>query len=334
MRAAFKTFIGVDLGGGKGKTTAVCRLRVPAQPTAGVEVVVEDQGAGSNFYDDLLIEYLRRHADGAALAIDAPLSLPVCVRCTLSACPGAVACDVPAVSWFRLRDAQRLAQEEATGTVSDARSRGKPRYTPYTQRASEVVLHEEHGIIPRETLGQGMGPLTARMAYLRRALGSQYQLHRNLLEVYPKATLTQLFPDALPGPAALSLAAAGNAPAERGAHRTTVRYRDSNGNEVRLGDVDEAEEESESPRRPRSQVARLYKRSGHALPIRTRVLEELPGLRFGPGQWREFTVQNDHQFDALICAYTAYLWARDGWMLPADPVFAEDGWIWFPPSRS
>ncbi len=84
---------------------------------------------------------------------------------------------------------------------------------------------------------------------------------------------------------------------------------------------------------PQSQVARQYKRSGHAVQIRARVLDDLPGLRFGPGQWREFAVQNDHQFDALICAYSAFLWARDGWDLPADSheVFAEDGWIWFPP---
>ena len=56
-------------------------------------------------------------------------------------------------------------------------------------------------------------------------------------------------------------------------------------------------------------------------------------LIYVAGQWREFAVQNDHQFDALICAYTAYLWTRDGWQLPPDPrrVFAEDGWIWFPP---
>ncbi len=331
MRAAFKTFIGVDLGGGKGKTTALCRLRIPTQPTPGVEVVVEDQGAGSSFYDDQLIDYLLRHADGAVLAIDAPLSLPVCVRCTLPCCPGVATCEVPTVSWFRQRDAQRQAVEEASGLISDARSRGKPRYTPYTQRASEVVLHEEHGIIPRETLGQGMGPLTARMAYLRRALGTHFRLHHNLLEVYPKATLTQLFPDASPPPGLPP--SSPPPPSGRSGQRTSVRYRDSNGNEVRLSDSEEGDDESDNPRRPRSQVARLYKRSGHALPIRTRVLEELPGLRFGPGQWREFTAQNDHQFDALICAYTAYLWARDGWQLPVDPVFTEDGWIWFPPSR-
>lgn len=359
MRRAFKTFIGVDLGGGKGKTTAVCRLRVPDRPSPDAEVIVEDQGAGASFYDDQLIDYLLRFADSAVLAIDAPLSLPVCVRCTLPQCPGAAVCEVPTVAWFRQRDAHKLRGEAATGSVPEGRSRGKPRYTPYTQRATEVLLHEEHGITPRETLGQGMGPLTARMAFLRRALADRYRLHHNLLEVYPKATLTQLFPDAAPplslSPLSADSAAAATAgpsssrpaaPAPRNGHGSspalaTVRYRDSNGREIRLGDVaderDAADEDgdNDAPGRRRSQVARQYKRSGHALPIRTRVLEELPGLRFGPGQWREFTLQNDHQFDALICAYTAYLWARQGWQLPEDPdrVFAEDGWIWFPPAR-
>jgi len=64
-------------------------------------------------------------------------------------------------------------------------------------------------------------------------------------------------------------------------------------------------------------VARHYKRSGHAPPCASASCAILPGLSFGPGQWREFTVQNDHQLDALICAYTAFLWARDGWQLPA-----------------
>jgi hypothetical protein len=170
MRRAFKTFIGVDLGGGKGKTTALCRLRVPDKPSSDVEVIVEDQGAGASFYDEQLIDYLRRFADSAVLAIDAPLSLPVCVRCTLPKCPGPAICEVPTIAWFRQRDAHKLQDELATGGVPEGRSRGKPRYTPYTQRATEVLLHEEHGITPRETLGQGMGPLTARMAFLRRAL--------------------------------------------------------------------------------------------------------------------------------------------------------------------
>jgi hypothetical protein len=41
-------------------------------------------------------------------------------------------------------------------------------------------------------------------------------------------------------------------------------------------------------------------------------------------------LRNDHCFDAVISAYTAFLWARDGWESPTG-VFAEDGWIFSPP---
>ena len=41
-------------------------------------------------------------------------------------------------------------------------------------------------------------------------------------------------------------------------------------------------------------------------------------------------------FDAVICAFTGYLWARDGWAAPeafSGPREArlDDGWIWLPP---
>jgi hypothetical protein len=45
---------------------------------------------------------------------------------------------------------------------------------------------------------------------------------------------------------------------------------------------------------------------------------------------REDVLQNDHCFDAVLSAYTAYLWARDGWPTP-DGCFTDDGWIVAPP---
>jgi hypothetical protein len=48
--------------------------------------------------------------------------------------------------------------------------------------------------------------------------------------------------------------------------------------------------------------------------------------------WRERCVQSDHLFEAVICAYTGYLWARDGWTAPAPlDALVGDGWIWTPP---
>ncbi len=261
-RSSFRTFIGVDLGGGKGKKTAVAVLRAEAD---GVVVEKYDCGDGRPWYDDRLIAFLKERALDAVVAIDAPLSLTACVRCRVPVCPGLTDCVDPTTVWFRSR---------ANGSSVPGK---KPRYTPYTQLATEVVLHEEDGILPRETLGQGMGPLTARAAHLVRALVPEFRLNENLLEVYPKATIWKLL----------------------GEDTATSYKRHHSQATVRLG----------------------------------KILRELPGLSFGPGQWQERGVQNDHLFDAVICAYTAYLWARDGWQLPETDraVFTVDGWIWTPP---
>ncbi len=255
----FQTYIGVDLGGGKGKKTAVARLE--RAEGGGVHVVDYGTGRDAPWYDERLIAYLREHAAGAALAIDAPLTLPACVRCMLPTCPTTERCEVPIITWFREREnGARVANK-------------KPKYTPYTQRATEVVLHEDHQILPRETLGQGMGPLTARAAYLTRALADAYRLNDNLIEVYPKATLTQLF----------------------------------------------------TPR-----LAGRYKRSAGSAEARLHILNALSDLTFAPGAWREDGLANDHKFDAVICAYTAYLWSEGRCVAPTSPTVRDDGWIWFP----
>ena len=254
-----RSFIGVDLGGGKGKnTTAVARLELGEDEV--LRVVEYNTGKDAPWYDDQLIPYLRAHAD-AVIAIDAPLTMPVCVRCIEPTCPTQEVCEVPQVTWFRAR---------RNGThVAGA----KPKYTPYTQRASEVLLHEQHEILPRETLGQGMGPLAARGAYLTQALRDTHPLNEKLIEVYPKATIAKLFG---------------------------------------------------------IEAAKLYKRSGHGQQKRLDIFRRLPDLTFDRGAWKEHGVQNDHKFDAVICAYTAYLFARGDCEAPPDDTVRADGWIWFP----
>ena len=282
QRARFKTFIGVDLGGGKGRNTAVAVLRLDPRRDDGVEVHRYGSDDGEAWYDARLVAFLRQHAEDAVVAIDAPLSLTACVRCQVPACPGLEACVDPTVVWFRERARSSLSasgKDRSSIPGYDPAKHRKPLYTPYTQRATEVFLHDEEGILPRETLGQGMGPLTARAAHLTRALAPLYTLNEELIEVYPKATIWKLFGE---------------------------------------------------------QTARTYKRHHSEQAVRLQaILERLPGLSFAPGQWREFGLQNDHLFDALICAYTAYLWARDGWQMPEldRAVYARDGWIWIPPGN-
>ena len=136
-----------------------------------------------------------------------------------------------------------------------------------------MYLAHRLGIVPREALGQGTGPLAARAAHLTRALADRFTLNETLLEVYPKGTLAALG------------------------------------------------------------FSRPYKKHLHERETRARILEALAGdLRFGPGVWRELCVQSDHLFEAVICAYTGYLWARDAWTAPAGHEgLLAGGWIWTPP---
>ncbi len=270
MGRAFDRFVGIDLGGGKGRTTAVASLRLEEGGVSVEHVGLRDPG-GERWFDARLVAYLEAAEPGTALGIDAPLTLPACVRCKLERCPGVAACVDPAVVWFR--DVGEPGLLSRRGPTRG----GKPAFTPYTQRPAEVWLELERDLIPRETLGQGMGPLTARARHLTLALRPRFALHENLIEVYPKATIQALFP----GP--------------EGEH-----YR-------------------------------------HDHEVRQRILHALADLRFPPrsGMMRNTSADVDHCFDALIAAYTTYLWARDEWTLPAEhaALLAADGFIWAPPIR-
>jgi len=268
-KRSFLHVLGVDLGGGKGKKTAVATLRI--DPHDGTTVVeIAPRPGAAPLYDQALLGVLRGFGDGTLVSIDAPLTLPPCLRCQVPLCPGQDDCVDTAVVHMR-----RTADAGGAALGRDGR-RGKPPITPYTQRATEVHLSYERGIAPREALGQGTGPLAARAAHLGRALTDRYRLNENLIEVSPKATLAVLG------------------------------------------------------------FTRPYKKHLRERETRAEILEALSSeLRFGPGVWREQCVQSDHLFDAVICAFTGYLWAKEGWpeSETADAAIRRDGWIWVPPTR-
>jgi hypothetical protein len=270
VQRKFQHVLGIDLGGGKSKKTALATLRVDGS-TATVVDIAPRTGAPP-FYDRTLLETIRAYGDETLLCIDAPLTLPPCLRCAVPVCPGQESCVDPAVVEMRALAAAAPRDDDRD------RRRGKPSITPYTQRTTEVYLACSTGIPAREGLGQGTGPLAARAAHLVRALADRFTHNENLIEVYPKATL------------------------------------------VSLG------------------LGTPFKKHLRERETRARILEVLSAeLRFGPGVWRELCIQSDHLFEAVICAYTGFLWARDGWTLPAsidgrdDAARLVDGWIWTPP---
>ncbi len=279
MQRTYTRFIGVDLGGGRGKTTAVAEIR---SASGGAEVIeVATRAQRQPWTDDTL---LGRLAEGSAnervIAVDAPLTQSACARCERPVCPGMEACADPTVVWLRTTG-RALVRKVAAETVNaGARPQltAQVRLAPYTHRATDVVMTYERGLLPLSSLGATNGQIAARASQLRRRLrGAGYQLHENLLEVSPAATIA-----ALCGPKA----------------------------------------------------ARGYKRDADPWRTRALILEKLGDLSFAPQSRmaREEVLGNDHCFDAVLSAYTAYLWARDGWSTP-EGCFAEDGWVFVPPSR-
>ena len=202
----FQRFVGVGLGGGRGKNTAVARLEAHVDGSGCETLAVVEaktrfgqRGTGRDsdshaeargaalFHDEVLIDYLRRWVDErTVVAMDVPLTVPACIRCDRP-CPGAENCEVPVVQWMRRHSPQLLRRRTADS--------GKPFVTPYTQRATEILLAHQ-SLHPREALGQGTGPLAARAHFLRRALSPHLRLHENLIEVHPRATLIRLFGNA------------------------------------------------------------------------------------------------------------------------------------------
>jgi hypothetical protein len=283
VKRAVAKVVGIDLGGARGKTTAVCELSAASGQALVARASTRSFASSEPWVDSTLWEYLATLGDNAAIAVNAPLTAPACVRCLVPVCPGVASCVDPAVIWLRSegeRLAERAASEEAAGaghSVAPA-ARPKLRLHPYLHRATEVVLTYEREIWPTAWLGGGQGPVAARAAHFRRRLAAcGIVLGKNLIEVSPRATLTAL-----------------------------------------LG-----------------RGARGYKRDADAWQTRAKVLDQLPDLGFSPSSRlaREETLRNDHVFEAVIAAYTGFLWARDGWETPAasGEVWLDDGWIHTPP---
>ncbi|HET6612657.1 MAG TPA: DUF429 domain-containing protein [Kofleriaceae bacterium] len=291
----FDTFVGIDLGGARGKTTAVARIRNDAG-NAVVESVSARDGGGRPWRDEVLVELFGELGSRAAVAIDAPLTAPACVRCIEAVCPGQAVCAVPAVVWLRTQGAELVSAARAhdrdriaavpAGAAVRARGFDEPPAhgappAPYTHRCTEVFLCHERGLMPREALGRGPSPVSARARHLRRqAARLGFSLNENLIEVSPRSTVHALFG---------------------------------------------------------RRAARGYRRDADPWHTRAQILDGLRDLSFSPRSClsKEEVLRSDHCFDALLSAYTAFLWSREGWTLPedSDGALISDGWIWVPPKR-
>jgi len=289
----YHTFLGVDLGGARGKTTAVAVLEA-AEGAVLVHDVSTRTRTSAPWCDDALVE-LAISLDGAVAAINAPLTVPACLRCQLPVCPGQDACVDPAVVWLRSEgadlieaaaaaDRDRIVAIPSASRTLRARTVTHPtkapaRLAPYVHRCAEIDLVYRRRLLPRDCMGAATGPIAARADHLgRRLAGRGFSLNDNLIEVSPRATVGALFGTA---------------------------------------------------------AARGYKRDADPWQTRAGIVEGLADLGFARSSRlaREEVLRNDHCFEALLSAYTAYLRQRDGWRMPDGAPHDEDGYIWAPPEN-
>jgi hypothetical protein len=110
------------------------------------------------------------------LAVDVPLTLPLCLVCRPK-CPGIEKCKEAHVQWMWKNYESRLNKKKTTKM-----------FTPYTQRCVEMYLASEleEAFHLQEALGANMAPLTARLQYLK------LRLKIPMIEIYPQLSLWRI----------------------------------------------------------------------------------------------------------------------------------------------
>lgn len=167
-------YVGLELGSGR-RTAVVTLDYFPVQKKVFLaELRTNFQSSEAQSSDDQLLEYVNG-LEAKVVGVDAPLSLPPCVTCTLDICPTFARCEVAPVRWMR----------------EEAKRWGKGRFpSPYTQRPVDFLLRgkwQDDAVVPfptDESFGSSRAPLAARMHYLRRHLEAE-----TLLEVNPRLAL-------------------------------------------------------------------------------------------------------------------------------------------------
>ena len=177
-REKSQRILGLELGGGKsGRTSLVLLEYYPKDKKVFVSERVPNVAATATRYgDEVLLDHLRK-LKPARIGVNAPLSLPPCVRCRYPECGGYRECSYAPVRWMH---------EEAVRAKIPVLKHP----TPYTQRPVDVFLRTRvqprYGIdlFIEESLGAGRAPLAARMQYLQSQIGKKL-----FLETSPRLAL-------------------------------------------------------------------------------------------------------------------------------------------------
>ncbi len=153
---------GIHLAGPNStKTTLVIMTGHLGEGNLKISCIYDRMGTVNRlFSDDRLFEVLRAERPDRVM-IDSPLTVPPCVACTRSSCPGVNACEDIAVAYMqKLVDTQR------------GKKKKKP-MNPQTQRIWDVrEWYEWHPSLQEPTYSANKAPLVVRSMTLQKRLRS------------------------------------------------------------------------------------------------------------------------------------------------------------------
>jgi hypothetical protein len=171
-------FAGVFLGGGKSDKTCLAFLEYYSDKNKLFLTHLSDKikGDGDVSGDLVLFEELSGFQKPEFVGINAPLSLPKCIRCKLK-CPGFEICEEKEIQW--MWDIYRN---------SKSKRKSRRLFTPYTERCADLYLNSvfEEPFHVDGALGSNRAPLFARAHFLKR------RLKLDMIEVSPKMSLWRI----------------------------------------------------------------------------------------------------------------------------------------------
>ena len=165
-------FLGVHLSGGKNDKTALAVIEYfPSHDKLFLSHLHEKIRTEKDISADLFLHELLSgtYQSVKTIAVDAPVSLPLCVTCELE-CPGFENCAEPHITWM-WKAYRKIKKKKKSLKL----------FTPYTQRCAEFALQSE--IDPPftidEAFGSNLAPLSTRGLFIHRRLEDREFIETN-----------------------------------------------------------------------------------------------------------------------------------------------------------
>ncbi|MCB0341672.1 MAG: DUF429 domain-containing protein [Pseudobdellovibrionaceae bacterium] len=170
-------FLGLCLTGGKTDRSCLAVVEYyPFQHKVFLARLVERIKSEGEISADLQLHYLinQFRSNLHSVAINAPLSAPLCLNCQLD-CPGYENCEEPHIRWMWNHFRQQKSKRRKVQKL----------FTPYTERCAELHISSqlEEPFHPSHAMGANAAPVMARAQFIQRRISVP------TLEVFPKLSL-------------------------------------------------------------------------------------------------------------------------------------------------